>query len=284
MRLRSEEHDKKMKALFQQPNALPSAPKLVQDLINSFHDKNTSSDNLASKLSADPVLSAKLLRLANSAYYQVSRNVSTVKEAVMMLGFVTVRTLVISIGLINGFKSTTGLDLKKFWRHSLHTSVVAKWLAQQARQDSEFVFTAAIMHAIGQLVIHVGIPEQALLLDKAVDPLDTQRIDVERNALGYDYAEVGAELAQRWKFPEAFSDAILAFPNPLEQQPFNSVGAIIHLAAWFAQANEKGMSLDEIRSNCPSEIISRLGLSPQVLLEQMPSISELSNGLEELFA
>jgi len=267
MRVRSEELDNKMKALFEQPNALPSAPKLVQDLISSFNDESISTDDLARKLAADTVLSAKLLRLANSAYYHLSRKVSSIKEAVMMLGFVTIRTLVITSGLINGFKSASGLDLNKFWRYSLQTSVVAKWLAQQTHQDSELVFTAAIMHAIGQLVIHVGIPEQALLLDKAVDPWGTLRIDAERHSLGYDYAEVGAELALRWKFPEAFSDAILAFPNPLEQHPFNSVGAIIHLAAWFVQANEKKLSVDEIRSNCPSDVLSRLGLTYHVLLE-----------------
>jgi HD-like signal output (HDOD) protein len=273
-----------MEALFQQPNALPSAPKLVQDLISSFNDNNISTEDLVRKLSADPVLSAKLLRLANSAYYQASRNVSTVKEAVMMLGFVTIRTLVISSTLINGFKSGAGLDLKKFWRYCLHTSVVAKWLAQKVNHDSELVFTAAVMHAIGQLVIHVGVPEQAMLLDKAVDPLDSSRFDAERNSLGYDYAEVGAELASRWKFPEVFSDAILAFPNPLEQQPFNSVGAIIHLAVWFAQANEKNLSSEEIRSNCPTDVFSKLNLLPEVLLEHMPPMSELTNGLEELFA
>jgi HD-like signal output (HDOD) protein len=270
--------------LFQQPNALPTAPKVVQELINSFNDEHVSADEIARKLAADPVLSAKLLRLANSAYYRVSRSVSTVDEAVVMLGFVTVRTLVISGGLVNGFKSTPGLDLKQFWRYSLHTAVVAKWLSRQVDENSDLAFTVGMTHAIGQLVIHAGLPEQALKLDNVVSPLDVRRFETERNSLGYDYAEVGAELASRWKFPEDFSSAIRAFPNPLEQQPFIPMAAIIHLAAWFARSNENNLPADEMRAGCPTEVAAKLGLDPSVLLDHMPPLSELSEGLEELIA
>ena len=272
----------KIDELFQQPNALPSAPKVVQELITSFNDEHVSAEDISRKLAADPVLSAKLLRLANSAYYHVSRSVSTVNDAVTMLGFVTVRTLVISSGLVNGFKSAPGLDLKQFWRYSLNTAVIAKWLAQQTNENSELVFTVGMMHAIGQLVIHAGMSEQAQLLDKAVSPFDTRRFEAERNSFGYNYPEVSAELAVRWKFPNAFSETIRAFPRPLENQPVNSMAAIIHLSAWFARANESQLSAEDFRANYPIEIGAKLGLEPNILLEKMPSISELSSGLEEL--
>jgi HD-like signal output (HDOD) protein len=272
----------KIEALFQQPNALPSAPEIVHDLISSFNDEHISLNRVANKLSADPVLSAKLLRLANSAYYHVSRSVSTVNDAVKMLGFVTVRTLVICGGLVNGFKSAPGLDLNQFWRYSLKTAVTAKWLAQCRNENSELVFTAGMMHAIGQLVIHAGMPEEARLLDSKVNPLDTGRLDAERNYFGYDYAVVGAELAVRWKFPDAYSGAIRAFPRPLEHQPFNSIAAIIHLAAWVARTNESILSPDEMRASFPAEIASKLGFDFDMLMKKMPPISELSFGLEEL--
>jgi HD-like signal output (HDOD) protein len=268
--------------LFQQPNALPSAPKIVQELISSFKDENVSAENIARKLATDPVLSAKLLRLANSAYYHISRSVNNVNDAVAMLGFVTVRTLVITSGLVDGFKSSPGLDLKQFWRYSLNTAVTAKWLAKQIDENSELAFTVGMMHGIGQLVIHVALPEQATLLDKTVNPLDTRRFDAERDSLGYDYAEVGAELAVRWKFPDAFSEAIRAFPKVLEHQPFIPMAAIIHLAAWFAQSYENNLPQNEVRATCPTEVAAKLGLDPYITLDNMPPLSELSNGLEDL--
>ncbi len=93
-----------------------------------------------------------------------------------MLGFVAVRTLVISTGLVSGCKTVPG-----------------------------------VMHAIGQLVIHAAMPGQAMQVDKIAPPLDARRLDAERVSLGYDYAQVGAELARRWKFPPAFTDAIAAW-------------------------------------------------------------------------
>ena len=271
-------------ALFQQPNALPSAPRVVQELISSFNDEQVSAADIARKLAADPVLSAKLLRLANSAYYQVSHSVSTVNDAVMMLGFVTVRTLVISSSLVGGFKSTPGLDLGKFWRYSLNTAVAAKWLAPQVGENPDFAFTVGMTHAIGQLVIHAGMPEQALALDKVVSFFDERRFDMERNSFGYDYAEVGAELASRWKFPASFSNAIRAFPKPLDYQPFDPMAAAIHLAVWIARANENNLTKEETRTSCPTGVAAKFGLDPFIMLDQMPSLHELSNGLDGLLA
>lgn len=273
-----------IEALFHQPNALPVAPKVVQDLISSFNDEHISAEEIARKLAADPVLSAKLLRLANSAYYHVSRSISTVNNAVTMLGFVTVRTLVISSGLVKGFPAAPGMDLKQFWHYSLNTAVAAKWLAKELEMNSDLAFTVGMTHAIGQLVIHTGMPEQALILDKVTPPLDSRRFEMERTSFGYDYAEVGAELASRWKFPEEFSAAIRAFPKPLEQQPFDPMAGIIHLAAWFARAHENRLGKEEIRTTCPTEVATRLGLDPGIMLDQMPPLAELSNGLEELIS
>jgi HD-like signal output (HDOD) protein len=271
-----------LEALFQNPTALPTAPKVVQELIDSFNDANVSTEAIAKKVSTDPVLSAKLLRLANSAYYHVSRSIGTVEDAVMMLGFVTVRTLVISSGLVSGFKSVPGLELKQFWRYSLHTAVAAKWIAKQAKENTDLAFTIGMMHAIGQLVIHAVMPEQAMQLDKAAPPLDSRRLDAEQASLGYNFGDVGAELAVRWKFPEPFAEAIKAFPNPTAEAPMNRIGAIIHLAAWRARMEESRLSLEEMSACYPTGVANALGLAPNLLIDGMPELGELSAGLEEL--
>lgn len=273
-----------IQALLRQPSALPVAPGVVQDLIGSFNDEHVSHDAIARKLSADPVLSAKLLRLSNSAYYHVSRRVDSVSDAVMMLGFVTVRTLVISNGLVNGFKSAPGLNLKQFWHYCLNTAVTAKWLAGQLDENTELAFTLGMTHAIGQLVIHVGMPEQAQLLDKKINPLDSHRFEMEREAFGFDYAQVSAELADHWKFPAIFSSTISAFPEPLEHEPFMPMSAIIHLSSWFARTRPLNLPVHKIRTMYPAMVSIRLGIEPAELLENMPPLSELAKGLEELIA
>lgn len=274
----------KLASLFDHPNALPTAPRVVQELIESFDSEAVSIPEVTRKIAVDPVLSAKLLRLANSAYYHVSRSISTVDDAVTMLGFVTVRTLVISNGLVNGFKSMPGLDLHKFWRYSLHTAVAAKWLAKKAKQNSDEAFTVGMMHAIGQLVMHTAMPEQCLQIDKMAGPTDPRRLDIERTSFGYDFADVGAELSKRWKFPDAFANAIEHFPEPVEHSTFVPMAAILHLAVWRARTEENHLSEDELRATCPTEVEEKLGLAAYTTLDEMPPTVDLAAGLEELIS
>lgn len=272
----------KLDALFQNPTALPTAPKVVEELISSFDKASVSTEEIAKKLSTDPVLSAKLLRLANSAYYHVSRSIGTVEDAVLMLGFVTVRTLVISSGLVSGFKTVPGLDLKQFWRYSLHTAVSAKWIAKKTKENTDLAFTIGMMHGIGQLVIHSAMAEQAMALDKIAGPLDARRLDAEQASFGYTFADVGAELARRWKFPPTFADTIAAFPEPHHNGELNRLAAVVALAAWRARVEQAQLSAEEIAACYPTDLAEELGLDDDVLIDEMPSPDELSAGLEEL--
>jgi HD-like signal output (HDOD) protein len=271
-------------ALFQQQAALPSIPKVVQEVIESFNNEDVSIEEISRKLSADQVLSAKILRLANSSYYHVSRSVGTVDDAVLMLGFMTVRTLVVSTGLTGSFKAMGGVDLKLFWRYSLHTAIVAKWLAKKQALNSDLAFTVGLMHAIGQLVMHAAMPEQTLQIDKIASPVDARRLDVERTTFGYDFADVGAELAKRWRFPDDFSSIIKGFAAPLETEPFNKIAAVVHIAAWRARAEENQYSREEMESTFPEKVAERLHVKPGLLLDELPSLAELGAGMEELIA
>lgn len=272
-----------LEALFQQQTALPSIPKVVQEVIESFNNESVSIEEIAKKLAADQVLSAKILRLANSSYYHVSRTIGTVEDAVLMLGFMTVRTLVVSTGMAGSFKKLPGVDLKLFWRYSLDTAIVSKWLAKQNKLNSDFAFTVGLMHAIGQLVMHAGMPEQALQVDKVAGPLDARRLDVERKSFGYDFADVGAELARRWRFPDEFAAVIKAFPQPLEGA-YDPFAAIVHLAAWRARAEENKYSADEMESTFPSEVAAKLGVTLATFTEEMPPLAELGEGMQELIS
>jgi len=127
-----------LEALFPATPRPARRPEVVDELVRSFDNPAIATEDIARQLGADPVLSAKLLRLANSAYYHVSRSVGTVEDAVLMLGFVTVRTLVISSGLVSGYKTVPGLNLPQFWRYSLHSAVSARWIARQTGDNQDW--------------------------------------------------------------------------------------------------------------------------------------------------
>jgi HD-like signal output (HDOD) protein len=106
-----------------------------------------------------------------------------------------------------------GLDLKQFWRYSLNAAVSAKWIAKKTKENTDFAFTIGMMHGIGQLVIHSAMAEQAMALDKIAGPLDARRLDAEQASFGYTFADVGAELARRWKFPPTLPRPSPPSPN-----------------------------------------------------------------------
>lgn len=272
----------KLEELFQQPKALPAVPQIVHELIDSFNNQDVSIDQIARKLAADPVLSARLLRLANSAYYHVSRTIGTVPDAIAMLGFVTVRTLVISSGLTGGYKSLPGLDLPQFWRYSMHTAAVAGWLAQHVRVNRDQAFTVGLMHGIGELVMHAGMPAEMLQLDQQTSALSDDRIAQERRSLGYDFAQVGSELARQWRFPMSFVEAIRDFPAPLSQAKFDPVAGVLHLAVWRARAESQQLNAAARAALVPVDVCEALGLPPEVLLDELPPLPELCEGMDAL--
>lgn len=148
-----------MQDLLNKPQHLPSVPEVVRELIQTFNQPDPDLLLIADKLSRDPVISAKLLRLANSARFGCSRQIATVKEAAVRLGTDTVRNMVLACSLTGSIKTVPGIDLKYFWAQVFDVAELAKRLAQLQGKKGEEVFTCALLHALGRLIMHLGLPE-----------------------------------------------------------------------------------------------------------------------------
>jgi len=281
-----------LKSLVDQPGKLPTIPKVVQKLIESFNAEDVSAAEISRQIASDPTLSAKLLRLANSAYFHVSRTVGTVDEALRMLGFVMVRNLVLSSGMVGAFRHTPGVDLPQFWRHSLYTACAARWLATRIEVNGDMVFTLGMMHSIGQLQMHVCMPPAMLApLDARLNVLDSGRADAEVAEFGFHYGQVSAELARIWNFPPILIDALRHIPAPLAAAEFSAPAALVHLGGWRARSTVFDWNDETAAAAYPSAIGARLGLAPDwttalapdgAAEPQMPPLAELTQGLDAL--
>ena len=284
-----------LEALFAVPANLPTIPKVVQQLIQSFSRDDVSVDDIASKLAADPVLSAKTLRLANSAYFHASRSISTVDDALRMLGFVMVRNLVVGCGMTGAFKAVQGMDLPQFWRYSLNTASAARWLAQASGHNADLAFTVGLMHGLGQLMMHVAAPAAMKSLDKACNPLAGERAALEQAELGYHFGTVSAEMARRWKFPAEVATPLAAAPLPEPGQPMAPMAALIHIAVWRARAEALHLSPEAVGQSWPARVADTLDLplvwlpgeatlggDHPALTPPMPPLEELSRGLDSM--
>jgi len=284
-----------LKSLIDQPNKLPTIPKVTQKLIESFSSEDVFAGEIVNELSSDPALSAKLLRLANSAYFHVSRTVGTVEDALRMLGFVMVRNLVMGNGMAMAFRNTPGIDLHQFWRYNLYTACSSRWLASAGGANGDMIFTLGMLHAIGQLQMHVVMPETMAPLDREMNVLDAGRAEFEKNALGFHYGEVSSELAKIWNFPEALIVALRAIPQPLAQDQFSESAAWTHLGAWRARTEVLAMTDEEVIAGYPTEVANRLRVDqdwvpvfaaqrPGGTPNAMPPLAELTDGLEAMLS
>lgn len=218
---------------------LPNIPKVVRELIDSFGDDEINNDVIVKKISADQVLTAKLLRAANSAYYGGNRNVGSVNDAVFLLGFNAVRTLVLATGITGVFKAPEGFEIRKFWHESFAVAATCKWLAGYSHDDAEKAFTCGMMHNIGELLIHILLPAECKEIQKAVDK-GAPVAEIEKNVLGFSSTEAGAELASRWKFPDAIVDGIRYQLNPTAAPQISRFACLIALATYTVSMNRAG--------------------------------------------
>ncbi|MBB1077158.1 HDOD domain-containing protein [Rhodoferax sp. 4810] len=283
-----------LKSLIDDPSKLPTIPKVGQQLIASFSSDDVSLTDIAHQLTADPALSAKLLKLANSAYFQVSRTIGTVDSALQMLGLVMVRNLVLGSSLAGAFRNTSGIDLPQFWRYNLYTACTARWLAQRTDVNADRVFTLALLHAIGQLQMHAIMPQAMAPLDRQMGVLALGRAQLEQQVFGFNYGDVSAELARAWNFPLPLTEALRHIAHPLAAPEFLEASALVHLGAWRARAEVLGWSDAEQLASYPADIAERLYLQPTwtpALATRahqdhsqpvMPPLAELTEGLEAL--
>lgn len=179
--------------------------------IQLAEDERTAAMDLATVISSDQALTAKLLRLSNSAYYGYARRISNVREAVILLGMRTVRSVAIASNMIDVFRvpQMEGFDQDLFWAHSVSVGLVAEAIARETHvARPEDAFTAGVLHDVGKLAMILSEGERFAEVVELVQVENLRYRDAELAVFGVGHHHVGARLAQRWKFPEPLVSAI----------------------------------------------------------------------------
>lgn len=269
--------------LFEQTSGkLPTVPKVVQELIASFQEQNINVDQITDKVAHDQVMSARVLRLANSARYGGNRRIGSLDDAVVMLGFDNLRMLVIASGMAGTTVNVPGFDMKAFWKRSFEMANTARSLAKAARIEPNMAYTCGLLSNIGELVLHVGLPTESVHIDKVVEG-GADRVATERMMLGMDLTNVGAELAQRWNFPDEIQRAIQYQHEPLDCEPFSPYAALLALTTYIVSGFNRGATEAEMASVVPEKLLELLKLPHEQLVEMMAELKETSTMADDLF-
>ena len=223
---------------------LPSLPVIYHQIKEAIDKPGSSALQISNVISNDTSLSAKLLRLVNSAFYGVSSKVEDLTRAVTMVGTAQIGTLALGITVLSVFKNIPLelIHMKSFWEHSVACGIAARKLAELKQLESqERYFIAGLLHDIGRLIVYQAIPEhgrEALLTARLSRKL---LYETEKEILGFEHADVGGRALKKWKLPPALQIAVRLHHSP-RQSGVLLEPAIIHIADILTNAGRFGSS------------------------------------------
>ncbi len=213
---------------------IPAIPDVVVKVMQLTRDPDVSAQKLTDMISNDPGLTGNILRLCNSAYYGIPRVVSSLNQAVMYLGFHTIRSMVMTCSISRFFNPTQpvyGYVQGGIWHHSVACAITSELVCNQVRPElHDSAFTAGLLHDIGQLILGISIKDTA---DTIVDLMTNgglPELEAEREALGFTHQELGAHLADAWNFPDELIHSIHHHHDPTESKSQTEMTAIVHIA------------------------------------------------------
>lgn len=189
--------------------SLPTIPPVLTGIIALIDDDRAGAKKLVELIERDQALTARLLRLANSAFFGQARKVSTIPRAVLLLGFSTVRNLALGVKVWDTLGTgVSRKELEALWTHAVEVAASARVLARQQRQvNPDEAFTTGLLHDVGQLVLALRFKE--LYWETAHRATSTEhRAGLEQSSLGVDHAEVGSWLLEAWNLPAIMVEAV----------------------------------------------------------------------------
>lgn len=244
-----------------QVNDLPALPTIVQDLAKSQGDNEDDINYFTQQISLDQALSAKTLRFANSSFYGLQTKITTIRQAITLIGIDAVRHVITATSLATYFPANgcAGFDFMALWRHAVATAVCARILARQLHLNQDYAFTAGLLHDIGRLVLATHFRSEYEQVIAYRNKHDCQWLDAEHEVIGIDHAMVGAELASHWNFSHTIQHAILYHHTP-EQHTDRALSSLINVANAIVHALDLSGKEDDLVSTVSETAWLGMGL------------------------
>lgn len=256
-----------LKQLVSRIDSLPSLPKIYVELVDALKSEKTSIKIVGSIVSKDMGLTAKLLKLINSAFFGLPQKVSTPTQAVSLLGLDLVRAFVLTSGAFDHFRNRKfkGFSMESMWEHAMTTAAMSKIIAQEAGLDlneAENAFMSGLLHDVGKLLIATYLPSSfAAILEDMKNHAVTMAA-AEQSVIGTTHAAIGAYLLGLWGLPEHMVESAAFHHTPGVDTPGVLTPLIInHIANAFANAGSNLSDPDYALEGLDERVVQQVGLS-----------------------
>ncbi|MFQ5482131.1 MAG: HDOD domain-containing protein [Nitrospinaceae bacterium] len=242
---------------------LASRPKIFSKLMECLDDPDSTFEDMAAIVKSDPALVIRLLKTVNSPFYNLREKIESVDHAIQVLGLQELTSLILATTVISHFKVVPEdiVTLESFWSHSIATAVATVVIAEHLEHKQKTtLYTGAIIHDIGSLIIYSLAPEAGSLALERCNEWGESLIEAEKNTLGFTHQDVALALAKSWNLPE-IHQSILGFHHvPFTAEAFTRETMIVHLADYMAQSLQLGSSGEHLPGQLDPQILETLGL------------------------
>ncbi len=265
-----------LKIITSQIQTLPTLPKVVNRVIELVADPETSSACLARAISTDAAMVSRVLKAANSAYYGLPQKVSTITQATVVLGFNTIKNLVLTTSVFSTFKGSgvSRFNREEFWLHSIGCATISKIICRQIHIGMpEEAFIAGLLHDIGKIVEDQFLYENIEKILTCIDETHVSFKEAEQIIQGIDHTEIGFLLCDKWNFPLHLQEAVAFHHNPGKATIDKELVSLVHLANSIAIEESLGYGGDPFTPVIDPIVEKILGIT-------QPEIDELK---EEIF-
>jgi len=253
-----ETHD--LSGLLDRVGDLPPFPAVIEQATMLAQDPRTSAADLAKVIQMDPALTAKILRVTNSAFYGMSREISTVKDAVVVMGFSAVRSLAVAMSAMHLLQTVDRPLFRQdvFWLHSMCCAMVAQKISKSARLPADEAFTAGLLHDIGKLVLqkYAARPFATVLAVQAHNGIVS--CTTEAKLLRTTHAELGRKLCEKWQLPPSLVAAIGGHHQTTPRQKQSRLAALCAVADYICWHNGTKSVVNEGKPEVARETIETL--------------------------
>lgn len=247
---------------------LPSLPAVLMEVLDSIDQDAININQLTRKIMLDQSLTAQILRFANSSFYNTQSRVTTIQQAINLIGVSGTRTLIMNAVFKHSFPvcPCKGFDFNVFWRHSIAVGVCAKVLARHLQLNQDFAYTAGLLHDIGRLVLvtHFTPQYEETITYRAEH--DCHILMAERAILGTDHAAAGHALAEHWNFSKGIQNAIAKHHEP-NVAGGDTVAAVVHVADAIAHALDFSGEQDDLVPPLSMTVWNALGLDHDAVIQ-----------------
>jgi len=266
-------NQKELNLILDDVKSFPSMPAAALKLLKLLKDENTSNAQIEQILRYEPGLTANILKLTNSAFFGLPKQIGSIRQAILMIGWKKLIQIVLATcvsAIID--KPVQGYDLSPgdLWRHSIAVSVASEILVKELNLSvSEEVFTAALLHDVGKMVLGRYVKDDIAVID-GEDMQDVPFEQVERSIFGIDHAEIGANILRRWSFPPSMITAVRWHHDPDGAPKTNHLIDVVHVADVLCLMSGIGVGREGLQYRPSPTACERIGLT-EALLEKVAS-------------